>query len=85
MWSAVPLTEYCVDISMTTLDSTETVALDSDSVCELTNEYIFTYSNHSVCDRFSFTVTPTEGEMRGTISESDTGFFTRVEGVLSAL
>ena len=49
-------------------------------------EYIFTYSNPiSVCDRFSFTVTPTEGEMRGTTSEPVTGFFTRAEGVYGAL
>ncbi len=53
---------------------------DSVSVCGLANEYIFTYSNHSVCDRFSFTLTPTEGEMRGTTSEPDTGYLTRVEG-----
>ncbi len=81
-WNALPLTEYCVDITRTTLDSTETVALDSVSVCGLANyEYIFTYVfNRRVCDRFSFTVTPTEGEMRGTTSEPDTGFFTRVEG-----
>ena len=84
MWNALPLTEYCVDITKTTLDSTETVVLDS--VCGLANEYIFTYSNPiSVCDRFSFTVTPTEGEMRGTTSESVTGFFTRAEGVYGAL
>ena len=81
MWNALPLTEYCVDITRTTLDSTETVVLDS--LCGLANEYTFTYSNPiSVCDRFSFTVTPTEGEMRGTTSEPVTGFFTRAEGVL---
>ncbi|XP_064391413.1 uncharacterized protein LOC135339233 isoform X4 [Halichondria panicea] len=79
MWNALPLTEYCVDITRTTLDSTETVVLDS--LCGLANEYTFTYSNPiSVCDRFSFTVTPTEGEMRGTTSEPVTGFFTRAEG-----
>ncbi len=83
MWNALPLIEYCVDITRTTLDSTETVVLDS--VCGLTNEYTFTYSNPSVCDRFSFTVTPTEGEMRGTTSEPVTGFFTRAEGVYGAL
>ncbi|XP_064392042.1 uncharacterized protein LOC135339714 isoform X2 [Halichondria panicea] len=79
MWNALPLTEYCVDINMTTLDSTQTVVLDS--VCGLVNEYIFTYSNPiSVCDRFSFTVTPTEGEMRGRTSEPVTRFFMRAEG-----
>ncbi len=84
MWNALPFTEYCVDINETTLDSTETVAFDS--VCGLANEYIFMYFNPiSVCDRFSFTVTPTEGEMRGTTSEPDTGFFTRVEGLCGAL
>ncbi len=79
-WNALPLTEYCVDITKTTLDSIEIVVLDA--VCGLTNKYTFTNSNPiSVCDRFSFTVTPTDGEMRGTTSEPVTGFFTRVEGV----
>ena len=83
-WNALPLTEYCVDITRTILDSTQTVVLDY--VCGLANEYIFTYSNPiSVCDRFSFTLTPTEGEMRGTTSEPVTGFFTRAEGVYGAL
>ena len=77
MWNALPLTEYCVDITRTTLDFTETVALHS--LCGFTNEYIFMYSNNSVCARF--TVTPTDGEMRGTTSELCTGLFTRVEGV----
>ena len=73
-----------MEITRTTLDSTETVVLNS--VCGLVNEYIFTYSNLiSVCDRFSFTVTPTDGEMRGTTSEPVTGFFTRAEGVYGAL
>ncbi len=67
-----------MEINTTTLDFTETVVLDS--VCGFTNEYIFTYSNNSVCARF--TVTPTDGEMRGTTSELCTGLFTRVEGVL---
>ncbi len=87
---ALPHTGYCVNITKTTLDSTEEIVLDS--VCfngradEYIFEYIFTYSNPiSVCDRFSFTVTPTEGEMRGTTSEPDTGFFTRAEGVYGAL
>ena len=82
-WNALPLTEYCVDITRTILNSTQTVALDS--VCGLVNEYIFTYSNPSVCDRFSFTVTPTDGEMRGRTSESVTGFFTMAEGVYGTL
>ncbi|XP_064391238.1 uncharacterized protein LOC135339045 isoform X2 [Halichondria panicea] len=76
MWNALPLTEYCVDITRTTLDSTETVVLDS--LCGFTNEYIYMYSDNSVCARF--TVTPTDGEMRGTTSELCTGLFTRVEG-----
>ena len=83
-WNALPLTNYCVDVNTTILDLTQTVVLDS--VCGLVNEYIFTYSNPiSVCDRFSFTVTPTDGEMRGTTSEPVTGFFTRAEGVYGAL
>ncbi len=76
-WNALPFTNYCVDVNRTTLDSTETVVIDS--VCGLTNEYIFMYSDNSVCARF--TVTPTDGEMRGTTSELYTGLFTRVEGV----
>ncbi len=84
MWNALPHTEYCVDVNKTTLDSTEIVVLDC--VCGLTNEHIFMYSNPiSVCDRFSFTVTPTDGEMRGTTSEPVTRFFTRVKGVYGAL
>ncbi len=73
-----------MDINRTILDSTQTVVLDS--VCGVANEYIFMYSNPiSVCDRFSFTVTPTGGEMRGRTSEPVTGFFTRAEGVYGAL
>ncbi len=84
MWSAVLLTEYCVNITKTTVGSNETAVLDS--VCGLANEYIFTYSNPiSVCDRFSFTVTPTEGEMRGTTSEPVTGFFQTAGGCQSGL
>ncbi len=79
MWSALPLTNYCVNIFRATLDSNETVVFDS--VCGLANEYMFMYSNRSVCDRFSFTVTPTEGEMRGTTSKPDTGFFQTARGV----
>ena len=73
-----------MDITESTLDFTETAVFDS--VCGLVNEYIFTYSNPiSVCDRFSFTVTPTDGEMRGTTSEPDTGFFMSTKGVYGAL
>ncbi len=85
-WNALPLTKYCVNINKTTVDSTETVF--PKPVCESTDQYIFTYSNPisvTVCDRFSFTVTPNEGEMRGTTSEPVTGFLTRVKGVYGAL
>ncbi len=82
-WTALPSTEYCVDINKTTLDPTETMVLDS--VCGLANEYSFTYTNYSVCDRFSFTVTPTEGEMRGTTSEPVAGFFQTARGMYGAL
>ena len=75
-WNALPFTNYCVDVNRTTLDLTETVVLDS--LCGFTNEYIFMYSDNSVCARF--TVTPIDGEMRGTTSELCTGLFTRVEG-----
>ncbi len=64
-----------MDIKRTTLNFTET---ESVSVCGLANEYIF---NTRVCDRFSFTVTPTEGEMRGTTSEPVTGLFQTTRGV----
>ena len=43
-------------------------------------QYLFTSLNHSVCDRFSFTVTPTEGGRRGTSSQPVTGFFTQAGG-----
>ena len=42
--------------------------------------YRFTSLNHSVCDRFSFTVTPTEGGRRGISSQPVTGFFTQARG-----
>ena len=62
------------------LDSTETVPLDP--VCGLNGtQYTFSYPNHTVCDRFSFTVTPTEGERSGTPSQPVTGFFTQARGV----
>ncbi len=83
MWSALPLTNYCVNIFRATLDSNETVVFDS--VCGLANEYMFMYSNRSVCDRFSFTVTPTEGEMRGTTSEPVAGFFQTARGVCACM
>ncbi len=78
-WNAVPLTEYCVNINRTTINSSETVI--PNPACDITNHFNFTYTNHSVCDRFSFTVTPTDGGRRGTTSEPETGFFTRAEGV----
>ncbi len=83
MWNALPLTNYCVDITKTTLDSS--AVFNSTCAHGLSNEYIFMYSNPSVCDRFSFTVTPTDGEMRGTTSEPVIGFFTRAKGVYVAL
>ena len=68
---------YCVEIN---LGSTETVLLNP--VCGLTGtQYIFSYPNHTVCDRFSFTVTPTEGERSGTPSQPVPGFFTQARGV----
>ena len=36
--------------------------------------YTLSYPNHSVCDRFSFTITPTEGGRRGTPSQPVTFF-----------
>ena len=61
------------------LGSTETVPLDP--VCGLTGtQYTFSHPDHTVCDRFSFTVTPTEGGRRGTSSQPVTGFFTQARG-----
>ncbi len=82
-WSAVPLTEYCVNINKTTLNSSETIILDP--VCTNTNHFNLTYLDHSVCDRFSFTVTPTDGGRRGTTSEPETGFFTISGGKCSCV
>ena len=43
--------------------------------------YTFSYPNHTVCDRFSFTVTPTERGRRGTPSQPVIGFFTQSKGM----
>ena len=72
-----PLT-YCVEINQTVLGSTETVPLDP--VCGLTGtQYTFSHP-HTVCDRFSFTVTPTEGGRRGVSSQPVPGHFTQARG-----
>ena len=61
------------------LGSTETVPLDP--ACGLTGtQYTFSHPDRTVCDRFSFTVTPTEGGRRGTSSQPVTGFFTQARG-----
>ncbi len=74
---------YCVNFNKTTIGSNKTVSLDS--VCGLTEtQYTFKYPNHSVCDRFFFTVTPVDREslMEGTASEPVAGLFTQARGVL---
>ncbi len=47
------------------------------TVYNKSNQFKF---EHSVCDLFSFTVTPTAMEMEGRPSEPVTGFFTTVTG-----
>ena len=70
---------YCVDVNqpfgMPLLVSSE---------CGLTDTvYTFTSPGHGPCDRFNFTVTPTDGVTNGTSSEPVTGYFTPDRGRLT--
>ncbi|XP_064391808.1 uncharacterized protein LOC135339586 [Halichondria panicea] len=72
---------YRVDISLVPLVTNEMVALSP--LNGIQNQVQFNYKqlkNHTVCDIFSFTVTPitSESGMEGRSSEPVTGFFTRV-------
>ena len=68
---------YDIDITRMVLGST----VQELSVQGLTGtQYTFSHPDHTVCDRFSFTVTPTEGGRRGTSSQPVTGFFTQARG-----
>ena len=75
-WSAFNFTSdvnYCVDYQ-----------IDRHILSECVNQtqYYFPYINYTICDRFSFTVTPTEGGRRGTSSQPEPsfGFFTPISG-----
>ncbi|XP_064391481.1 uncharacterized protein LOC135339333 isoform X2 [Halichondria panicea] len=72
---------YRVDISLVPLVTNEMVALSP--LNGIQNQVQFNYQqlkNHTVCDIFTFTVTPitSESGMEGRSSEPVTGFFTRV-------
>ncbi len=75
---------YHADISLTTLGTNEMVELPP--LNGIQNQVQFNYQqlkNHTVCDIFSFTVTPITCElgMEGRSSEPVTGFFTTVTGL----
>ena len=77
---------FRVDISLVPLVTNEMVALPP--LNGIQNQVQFNYqqlNNHTVCDIFSFTVTPINSEsgMEGRSSEPVTGFFTRVTGTVN--
>ncbi len=77
---------YRVDISLVPLVTNEMVALSP--LNGIQNQVQFNYQqlkNHTVCDIFTFTVTPItcESGMEGRSSEPVTGFFTRVTGTVN--
>ena len=72
---------YCVDV-VQMFGSDETSLLVS-SECGLTETvYTFTSPGHGPCDRYNFTVTPTDGVNNGSSSERVTGYFTQARGGL---
>ena len=76
---------YRVDISLMTLGTNEMVTLPPLNGGQ--NQVQFNYGqtdNHTVCDIFTFTVTPfSESGMEGNKSEPVTGFFTTVTGTVN--
>ncbi len=79
---------YRVDISLVPLVTNEMVALPP--LNGIQNQVQFNYQqlkNHTVCDIFSFTVTPitSESRMEGNQSEPVTGFFTQVTGTVNII
>ena len=69
---------YCVDVTKTTGGTSETLP----PIFNANKQINFNYTNHSVCDIFTFTVTPVSMEMEGRPSEPVTGFFTIVTGTV---
>ena len=70
---------YCVDV-IQMFGSADTSQLVP-SVCGVTETmYPFPSPDHGPCDRFNFTVTPTDGVNNGTSSEPFTGYFTQATG-----
>ena len=67
---------YCVDvIQILRLNETTLLVL---SVCGLTGTaFSYISPGHDHCDRFNFTVIPTDGVDNGTSSEPVTGYFTQ--------
>ena len=78
---------FRVHISLTTLGTNEMVALPPLNGGQ--NQVQFNYrqpDNHTVCDIFTFIVTPfSESGMEGRSSEPVTGFFTTVTGTVNVL
>ena len=76
-WVDQPFTTnitFCVDV-IQMFGSTETSLLVS-SKCGLTDTaYTFTSPGHGPCDRYKFTVTPTDGVDNGTSSDPVIGYF----------
>ena len=74
---------FRVDISLTTLGTNEMVTLPP---LNGQSQVQFNYrqpDNHTVCDTFTFTVTPiSESGMEGRSSEPVTSFFTTVTGTV---
>ena len=66
------------DATKTTGGSSETLP----PIFNTNNQVNFNYTNHSVCDIFTFIVTPIAMEMEGRPSKPVTGFFTTVPGTL---
>ena len=81
-WVDQPFTTnvtYCVDVTQT-FGSTETSQLVS-SECGLTETvYTFISPGHGPCDRYNFTITPTDGVDNGRSSEPAIGYFTQATG-----
>ncbi len=77
---------YHVDISLVTLVTNDVVA-ELPPLNGVQNQVQFNYeqlNNHTVCDIFSFTVTPiSESGMEGISSEPVTGFFTTITGTVN--
>ena len=69
---------YRVNVTKTTGGSSETLPPNFNA----SKQIYFSYTNHSVCDIFTFIVTPIAMDMEGRPSKPVTGFFTLVTGTV---